>query len=209
MSFQIAHVALGVLCYSIVSYGAFEPCHYYQGGILSSNALQECEVIYSVYRQAHIPSRNSPHTPWICRYFCRSLFLRPFRANFLGLREGGRVEGPTKPSMRARGGGCYRSGHQYVVPFSVHARALTLVSISLADVIIDTILVLAPVKLIWRVDLSKSRKIMLIAVFSSSAVTTTVSLVHAVAIYRVGGAVEVLCAIVEVCFPHAISLPSF
>lgn len=46
---------------------------------------------------------------------------------------------------------------------------------------------------------------MLIAVFSSSAVTTTVSLVHAVAILRVGGFIEVLCAIVEVSFSHTSS----
>ncbi|TFK55475.1 hypothetical protein OE88DRAFT_623598 [Heliocybe sulcata] len=67
----------------------------------------------------------------------------------------------------------------------------------ITDVITDTILVSAPLKLIWRVKLSRSQKIRIMAVFSSTAIATAVSLYHAYAILKFGGFQEGRAAVIQ------------
>lgn len=62
----------------------------------------------------------------------------------------------------------------------------------------DAILIFTPIRLIWGVTLSKSRKIQLIAVFSTTSASTAVSLYHAFEILRKGGLFEALAATIEV-----------
>ncbi|KAI5996852.1 hypothetical protein F5J12DRAFT_346667 [Pisolithus orientalis] len=68
----------------------------------------------------------------------------------------------------------------------------------IADVLGDTILILAPLRLIYRVRLTKAQKIRLMSAFSTSAVTTVVSLVHAYYMLTDGGLKQTMAGIVEV-----------
>ncbi|TFK55489.1 hypothetical protein OE88DRAFT_1641386 [Heliocybe sulcata] len=67
----------------------------------------------------------------------------------------------------------------------------------ITDVVTDAILVSAPLKLVWRVKLTRPRKIRIMAVFSSTAVATAVSLYHAYAILRFGGFQEARAAVIQ------------
>ncbi|KAI6156773.1 hypothetical protein BKA82DRAFT_1002503 [Pisolithus tinctorius] len=67
----------------------------------------------------------------------------------------------------------------------------------ITDVIGDTILILAPFRLIYKVRLTKAQKIRLMSIFSTSAATTVVSLTHAYYVYSDGGLKEVIAAVVE------------
>ncbi|KAG1789193.1 uncharacterized protein HD556DRAFT_826043 [Suillus plorans] len=65
------------------------------------------------------------------------------------------------------------------------------------DVLADVVLIIAPFSLIYKVRLSRSQKVRILAVFSTSAVTTIVSLTHAYYILSGGGLREVMAGIVE------------
>lgn len=69
-----------------------------------------------------------------------------------------------------------------------------------ADVLSDTILILAPFRLVYRVRLSRAQKIRVLAIFSTSAITTIVSLTHAYYVITDGGLKEAVAAMFEVWF---------
>ncbi|KAG1809634.1 uncharacterized protein BJ212DRAFT_1279157, partial [Suillus subaureus] len=68
----------------------------------------------------------------------------------------------------------------------------------ITDVFGDTILILAPIRLIYKVRLTKAQKIRILAIFSASAITTAVSLAHAYYVLSDGGLREAVAAMVEV-----------
>ncbi|KAI6156781.1 hypothetical protein BKA82DRAFT_712343 [Pisolithus tinctorius] len=68
----------------------------------------------------------------------------------------------------------------------------------ITDVIGDTVLILAPFRLIHQVRLTKAQKIRLLSIFSTSAVTTVVSLTHAYYVFYNGGLKVIIAAVVEV-----------
>lgn len=61
-------------------------------------------------------------------------------------------------------------------------------------------LIAVPVRLFLNSRLEAGIKMRLVIIFSASILTTVVSLVHAYYLLRVGGAVVLTAAIVEVCF---------
>ncbi|OBZ66338.1 hypothetical protein A0H81_13627 [Grifola frondosa] len=67
----------------------------------------------------------------------------------------------------------------------------------ITDVICDTILIVAPLHLVFRVKLSGAQRIRVIAIFSTTILTTAVSLNHAYWVLRDGGLKEYLAAIVQ------------
>ncbi|KAG2104354.1 uncharacterized protein F5147DRAFT_704035 [Suillus discolor] len=67
----------------------------------------------------------------------------------------------------------------------------------ITDVFGDTVLILAPFRLIYKVRLTKAQKIRILAIFSTSAITTVVSLVHAYYILSNEGLKEAMAAAVE------------
>ncbi|KAG5636462.1 hypothetical protein H0H81_007969 [Sphagnurus paluster] len=67
------------------------------------------------------------------------------------------------------------------------------------DIYADSVLIAAPLRLLWNLEVTRSQKNRLLLVFSSSMVTTIASLVHAYYVLRVGGLDEVFVAIVEWC----------
>ncbi|KAG2747542.1 hypothetical protein P692DRAFT_20834569 [Suillus brevipes Sb2] len=67
----------------------------------------------------------------------------------------------------------------------------------ITDVLGDSILIVAPFCLIYKVRLSWGQKIRVLSVFSASAITTIVSLTHAYYIYSGGGLKEVMAAMIE------------
>ncbi|TFK45569.1 hypothetical protein OE88DRAFT_1740163 [Heliocybe sulcata] len=67
----------------------------------------------------------------------------------------------------------------------------------ISDVLTDAILIAAPLKLIWRVKLTRPRKTRIVVVFSSTIIATVVSLYHAYAILRFGGFVEARAAVIQ------------
>ena len=68
----------------------------------------------------------------------------------------------------------------------------------LGDVLSDATIVVAPIRLVYRVLLSRTQKIRLTAIFSMTIVTTIVSMNHAAFVITVGGLREILAAIVQV-----------
>ncbi|KAG2040536.1 hypothetical protein BDR03DRAFT_1031361 [Suillus americanus] len=67
----------------------------------------------------------------------------------------------------------------------------------ITDVFGDIILILAPFRLIYKVRLTKAQKIRILAIFSTSAITTIVSLAHAYYVLSDGGLKEAVAAMVE------------
>ncbi|KAG2747311.1 hypothetical protein P692DRAFT_201867081 [Suillus brevipes Sb2] len=67
----------------------------------------------------------------------------------------------------------------------------------ITDVIGDSILILAPFRLIYKVRLTKAQKIRILTIFSTSAITTVVSLAHAYYVLSDGGLKEAVAAMVE------------
>ncbi|KAG2040525.1 hypothetical protein BDR03DRAFT_129298 [Suillus americanus] len=67
----------------------------------------------------------------------------------------------------------------------------------ITDVLGDTILILGPFRLIYKVRLTKTQKIRILAIFSTSAITTIVSLAHAYYVLSDGGLKEAVAAMVE------------
>ncbi|KAJ7651147.1 hypothetical protein FB45DRAFT_820627 [Roridomyces roridus] len=68
----------------------------------------------------------------------------------------------------------------------------------ITDVISDAILIVAPLKLIYRVRLERSLKLRLMAVFATTAITTAVSIYHAYIVFRFGGFKEVMAATIQI-----------
>lgn len=67
----------------------------------------------------------------------------------------------------------------------------------ITDVLGDSVLILAPFHLIYKVRLSRAQKVRVLSVFSTSAITTIVSLTHAYYIFSGGGLKEVMAAMIE------------
>ncbi|KAG1733113.1 hypothetical protein EDB19DRAFT_1731614 [Suillus lakei] len=67
----------------------------------------------------------------------------------------------------------------------------------ITDVLGDSVLILAPFHLIYKVRLSWARKVRVLSVFSASAITTVVSLTHAYYIFTGGGLKVIMAAMVE------------
>ncbi|KAF4571590.1 hypothetical protein EYR40_008087 [Pleurotus pulmonarius] len=67
----------------------------------------------------------------------------------------------------------------------------------ITDVFADLSLIAIPTKLLWNLRVSRSQRIRLLLTFSTSIITTVVSLVHAFYVLRVGGLEELIAAIVE------------
>lgn len=67
----------------------------------------------------------------------------------------------------------------------------------ITDVFGDSVLILAPFRLIYKVRLTKAQKIRILAIFSTSTITTVVSLVHAYYILSNEGLKEAMAAMVE------------
>jgi len=65
-------------------------------------------------------------------------------------------------------------------------------------VVSDAILVLAPVRLVWRIKLTPAQKIRVISIFSTTLVTTAISLNHAYFVLKWGGLQEALAAVMQV-----------
>ncbi|KAL0959900.1 hypothetical protein HGRIS_011567 [Hohenbuehelia grisea] len=67
----------------------------------------------------------------------------------------------------------------------------------ITDVFADAALIAFPMKLLWNLRVSKGHRVRLLLTFSTSVITTIVSLVHAYYVLRVGGLEELIAAIVE------------
>ncbi|KAF8138905.1 hypothetical protein EV363DRAFT_1315109 [Boletus edulis] len=67
----------------------------------------------------------------------------------------------------------------------------------ITDVFGDMILILAPFRLIYKVRLSRAQKIRVLSIFSTSAITTIVSLSHAYYVLKDGGLKEATAALFE------------
>ncbi|KAG2747541.1 hypothetical protein P692DRAFT_20834567 [Suillus brevipes Sb2] len=67
----------------------------------------------------------------------------------------------------------------------------------ITDVLGDSVLIFTPFCLIYRVRLSRGQKVRVLSVFSASAITTVVSLIHAYYIFSGGGIRVIMTAIVE------------
>ncbi|KDR73778.1 hypothetical protein GALMADRAFT_100630 [Galerina marginata CBS 339.88] len=69
----------------------------------------------------------------------------------------------------------------------------------ITDVLSDAILVFAPLRLVWHTKLSKPQKIRVTAIFSTTLISTAVSLNHAFFVLRRGGLQEALAAVLQCC----------
>jgi len=67
----------------------------------------------------------------------------------------------------------------------------------ITDVIGDTLLIIIPCQLVYKVRLSWAQKIRIISIFSASAITTIVCLVHAYFLFTGGGLREAMAALFE------------
>ncbi|PPQ82833.1 hypothetical protein CVT25_009208 [Psilocybe cyanescens] len=67
----------------------------------------------------------------------------------------------------------------------------------ITDVLSDAILILAPTRLVWRTKLSHAQKIRVIAIFSTTLITTAISLNHAYFVLKWGGLQEALAAVLQ------------
>ena len=74
-----------------------------------------------------------------------------------------------------------------------------------ADTFADLVLIVAPLRLLWDIQLRPALRVRLMAIFSTSIITTIVSLVHAVIVLRIGGLEEAMAAIFEVSARFALS----
>ncbi|KIJ40433.1 hypothetical protein M422DRAFT_88811, partial [Sphaerobolus stellatus SS14] len=66
-----------------------------------------------------------------------------------------------------------------------------------ADVLCDAFLIFVPLRLVWNIRLTRPQKIHITAIFSTTIVTTCVSMNHAFFVLRAGGLKEALAAIVQ------------
>jgi len=74
------------------------------------------------------------------------------------------------------------------------------------ETVADIVLVSIPIHFFRQTTLRKGVKLRLIAVFSTSAATTVVALIHAVFILRFGGLREATAAVIEVSLLYLASL---
>lgn len=73
----------------------------------------------------------------------------------------------------------------------------------LADVVGDAIVILAPIRLVWRTTLSKPQKIRIITIFSTTIIMTAVSLNHGFTVMLNGGGLtEALASLLQVRPEH-------
>ncbi|KIJ26815.1 hypothetical protein M422DRAFT_137769, partial [Sphaerobolus stellatus SS14] len=61
----------------------------------------------------------------------------------------------------------------------------------------DAFLIFVPLRLVWNIRLTRPQKIRITAIFSTTIVTTCVSMNHAFFVLRAGGLKEALAAIVQ------------
>lgn len=116
----------------------------------------------------------------------------------VGVRETAWMEGKPYPAMRPRFGCCHRPTNQYSAFISPGQKA----NLLKADVISDLLLVAAPMRLLWRVQLQRGLKLRLRAVFATTLIGTAVSLYHAYCVLRFSGIPEFLAATLQVqCIP--------
>ncbi|KAH9483246.1 hypothetical protein JR316_0005350 [Psilocybe cubensis] len=67
----------------------------------------------------------------------------------------------------------------------------------ITDVLSDAILILAPIQLVWRINLDYQQKIRVVAIFSTTLATTAISLNHAYFVLKWGGLPELLAAVLQ------------
>ncbi|KIJ40421.1 hypothetical protein M422DRAFT_173811, partial [Sphaerobolus stellatus SS14] len=67
----------------------------------------------------------------------------------------------------------------------------------ITDVLCDAFLIFVPLRLVWNIRLTRAQKIRITAIFSTTIVTTCVSMNHAFFVLRAGGLKEALAAIVQ------------
>ena len=79
---------------------------------------------------------------------------------------------------------------------SIFCNGLTII---LAFIGTDVILVYAPVQLIWNVRLPQGAKIRLIVIFAATILTTVASLYYIYAMLRINGITEEFAATIHVC----------
>uniref|UniRef100_A0A8H8CE80 Rhodopsin domain-containing protein n=1 Tax=Psilocybe cubensis TaxID=181762 RepID=A0A8H8CE80_PSICU len=68
----------------------------------------------------------------------------------------------------------------------------------ITDVLSDAILILAPIQLVWRINLDYQQKIRVVAIFSTTLATTAISLNHAYFVLKWGGLPELLAAVLQI-----------
>ena len=74
---------------------------------------------------------------------------------------------------------------------------------TLADVVGDAIVILAPIRLVWKTTLSKPQKIRIITIFSTTIIMTAVSLNHGFTVMLNGGGLtEALASLLQVRPEH-------
>lgn len=84
--------------------------------------------------------------------------------------------------------------------FNTNYRFSDLIS---ADVLGDIVLILAPFLIIYRATLTTAQRVRVICLFSTSAITTAVSLTHAYFVFTVGELKEAVSAMFEVQYQHS------
>ncbi|KIJ25241.1 hypothetical protein M422DRAFT_273819 [Sphaerobolus stellatus SS14] len=67
----------------------------------------------------------------------------------------------------------------------------------ITEILCDAFLVFVPLRLVWKIKLARSQKIRVNAVFSTTIISTTVSLAHAYYLVKMGGTSESLSGVVE------------
>jgi len=85
------------------------------------------------------------------------------------------------------------------IPYNVNFPDIpVLTTLLAADVISDAILIFAPLQLVWRTTLSRAQKIRITAIFSTTFITTAVSMNHVYFVLEKGGLEEALAAVIQV-----------
>ncbi|KAF8816527.1 hypothetical protein BYT27DRAFT_7127747 [Phlegmacium glaucopus] len=67
----------------------------------------------------------------------------------------------------------------------------------ITDIACDAILIFAPLRLVWKTRLSRAQKIRLMSLFSTTIITTIVSMNHAYFVLKTGGLPEALAAVIQ------------
>jgi len=70
----------------------------------------------------------------------------------------------------------------------------------ITDVICDAFLIVMPLRLVWKVRLNRAQRIRIMAIFSTTIITTSVALNHAYFVLRGEGLIEVFAALIEGAF---------
>jgi len=67
----------------------------------------------------------------------------------------------------------------------------------ITDVLCDAFLIFMPLRLVWRIRLNRAQKIRIMAIFSTTIITTSVALDHSFFLLRAGGRKEFFAAVIE------------